>query len=119
MAAKKTRKTIGEAVAGVVDEIIDAFSSVPARVSTKVKVKEDDADVDALVTAVDEAIAEFVTKKKGRARVNFQLSITVGDKTRDAGVVSCPQCGRKNRLNKGVSGALCGFCKSQLSKVFN
>lgn len=119
----KERKSVGDTVRGVFDELMDALSSPRSTTKREVKTKivGGDEDLEKLTDDIGELVSKYMDEKEGDVKVSFKIAVTSNGTTREAGVITCPTCGRRNRLSgsREVSGALCGSCKAPLSKAFN
>lgn len=73
---------------------------------------------EALVKKFDESVIEFQGLFPSLAtRLNYSLSFQGVNRVVEQHLLSCPWCGRRNRLRGGSEGATCGSCKKPLSPL--
>lgn len=110
-------------VSGIFDDLLEALASPRSKreMKTKVTTSVKDQEFDALVEGIEGLISKYTDTKGGDIKVSFKISVSGGGAVvHEAGVIACPQCGKRNRIRgRGVEGASCGACRASLAKALN
>jgi hypothetical protein len=77
-------------------------------------------DFDRLVEVMDNQVLDYL-RDHPRCQMSYTLHLkgSGGAVEHEAGLVTCPSCGTRNRLHQGVEGSRCGSCHRSLSTAIN